>query len=395
MFAGLFNFTQSYQKKQLKRNQKMKKKLSIAFAFSFSIYAFSQNLTITKRDYSNSSNYIHTLQKLNSSNGTVLNSTNFTTNFPSNSSPKSLTFNPQTNEIFGISDNIITKNNIINSDETSFILPTATATDYGGIIIANNRLFVTKRDYSNSPIYIHSIQEINQSNGNIISSYNLTSSIPSSYNRDLSYSSLTNEIYGMSGNIIYKYNITTGSEATLTLPVVASSDYTDIIIAENRLFVVKRDYSVNPTIHTLLELNTNDASVINSHIYTTSLTNYDKIKSLTFLADTHEICGIIKNQVTSTNYKVVKYNFINNTENSFDLISPTSNDFGEIISTVSEQQNLSITGFNQNNDSKIVKAFNLLGQEIPVETYNQVIIVKFENGESKKIVKLRKWVTIV
>ncbi|MEW5676783.1 hypothetical protein ABGT15_10750 [Flavobacterium enshiense] len=368
----------------------MKKKLSIAFAFSFSIYAFSQNLTITKRDYSNSSNYIHTLQKLNSSNGTVLNSTNFTTNFPSNSSPKSLTFNPQTNEIFGISDNIITKNNIINSDETSFILPTATATDYGGIIIANNRLFVTKRDYSNSPIYIHSIQEINQSNGNIISSYNLTSSIPSSYNRDLSYSSLTNEIYGMSGNIIYKYNITTGSEATLTLPVVASSDYTDIIIAENRLFVVKRDYSVNPTIHTLLELNTNDASVINSHIYTTSLTNYDKIKSLTFLADTHEICGIIKNQVTSTNYKVVKYNFINNTENSFDLISPTSNDFGEIISTVSEQQNLSITGFNQNNDSKIVKAFNLLGQEIPVETYNQVIIVKFENGESKKIVKLRK-----
>jgi hypothetical protein len=362
----------------------MKKKLSIVFALTFSIYTFSQNLIVTKRDFSNSSNYIHTLQKLNSSDGTVLNSTNFTTNFPSSYSPKSLTFNSQTNEIFGISDNIITKNNIINFNEMSFTLPTATSTDYGGVIIANNRLFVTKRDYSNSPIYIHSLQEINQSNGDIISSYNLTSSIPSSYNRDLSYSSLTNEIFGMSGNIIYKYNITTGSEITLTLPIIASSDYTDMIIAENRLFVVKRDYSVNPTIHTLLELNTNDASIINSHVYTTNLTNYDKIKSLTFLADTHEICGIIKSQVTFTDFKIVKYNFINNTENSFDLTPQTSNDYSEIISTITEQ-NLSIAEFNQNSNFKIIKAFNLLGQEIPVETYNQIIIVKFENGETRKL----------
>ena len=362
----------------------MKKKLFIVLALTYSIYIFSQNLIVTKRNYSNSSNYIHTLQKLNSSNGTVLNSTNFTTSFPSSYSPKSLTFNSQTNEIFGISDNIITKNNIINSNEVSFTLPTATTTDYGGIIIANNRLFVTKRDYSNSPFYIHSIQEINQSNGNILSSYNLTSSIPSSYNRDLSYSSLTNEIYGMSGNIIYKYNITTGSEVTLTLPIIASSDYSDMIISENRLFVVKRDYSVNPTIHTLLELNTNNGSIINSHIFTANLANYDKIKSLTFLADTHEICGIIKSQLAFTDFKVIKYNFINNTESSFDLVAQTSNDFGEIISTIIEQ-NLSITEFNQNNNFKIVKAFNLLGQEIPIETYNQIIIVKFENGKSRKL----------
>ena len=351
---------------------------------NFFFFFFFFYLIVTKRDYSNSSNYIHTLQKLNSSNGTVLNSTNFTTSFPSSYSPKSLTFNSQTNEIFGISDNIITKNNIINSNEISFMLPMATSTDYGGIIIANNRLFVTKRDYSNSPIYIHSIQEINQTNGNIISSYNLTSNIPSSYNRDLSYSSLTNEIYGLSGNIIYKYNITTGSEATLTLPIIASSDYSDMIIAENRLFVVKRDYSVNPTVHTLLELNTNNASIINSHIYTTSLTNYDKIKSLTFLADTHEICGLIKDFSNPQLFKVVKYNFINNSESSFDLSSQISTDYGEIISTITEQ-NLSITEFNQNNNFKIVKAFNLLGQEIPIETYNQIIIVKFENGESRKL----------
>lgn len=361
----------------------MKKKLFTVFALTFSIYTFSQNLIVTKRDYSNSSNYIHTLQKLNSSNGTVLNSTNFTTSFPSSYSPKSLTFNSQTNEIFGISDNIITKNNIINSNEISFMLPTATSIDYGGLIIANNRLFVTKRDGTSNPT-IHSINEIDQMNGNLISSYNLSSSFPSSYNRDLSYSSLTNEIYGMSGNIIYKYNITTGSEASLTLPIITSSDYTDMIIAENRLFVVKRDYSVNPTIHTLLELNTNNASIINSHIFTTNLTNYDKIKSLTFLADTHEICGIIKDFSNPQLFKIVKYDFINNFESSFNLTSQISTDYGEIISTITEQ-NLSLIDFDQNNNFKIVKAFNLLGQEIPIETYNQIIIVKFENGESKKL----------
>lgn len=362
----------------------MKEKLFIVFALIYSIYTFSQNLIVTKRDYSNSSNDIHILQKLNSLNGTVLNSTNFTTSFPSGYSPKSLTFNSQTNEIFGISDNIITKNNIINSNEISFTLPTATSTDYGGIIIANNRLFVTKRDYSNSSNYIHSIQEINQSNGNIISTYNLTSSIPSSYNRDLSFSSLTNEIFGMSGNVIYKYNITTGSEAALTLPIISSSDYTDMIIAENRLFVVKRDYSVNPTIHTLLELNTNDASIIGNHTYITNIANYDKIKSLTFLADTHEICGLIKGFSNPQIFKVIKYDFINDIENSFDLTSQSSTDYGEIISTITEQ-NLSMVEYNQNSNNKIVKSYNLLGQEIPVDTNNEIIIVKFENGETKKL----------
>ena len=362
----------------------MKKKLSIVFALTFSICTFSQNLVITKRDYSNSTNYVHTLQTLNPFNGIVLNNTNFITTFPNSYSPKSLTFNSQTNEIFGISDNIITKNNIINYNENSFTLPTATSTDYGGIIIANNRLFVTKRDYSNSSNYIRSIQEINQSNGNLINSYNLTSSIPSSYNRDLSFSSLTNEIFGLSDNIIYKYNITTSSETTLTLPSIASSDYTDMIIAENRLFVVKRDYSVNPTVHSLIELNTNNATIINSYNFTTNLINADKIKSLTFLANTHEICGLINDYSNPQSFIVLKYNIINNNESNFVIPGQNSIDFGEIISTVTEQ-NLSTNNFNINQDNKIVKAFNLLGQEIPIETYNQIIIVKYENGVTTKI----------
>jgi hypothetical protein len=221
-------------------------------------------------------------------------------------------------------------------------------------------------------------------NGNIISSQTLTSNIPSSYNRDLSFSNLTSEIFGMSGNIIYKYNIINSLETTLTLPIIASSDYTDMIIAENRLFVVKRDYSVSPTIHTLLELNMNNGSTINSHVFTTNLTDFDKIKSLTFLADTHEICGIIKDGSSPQNFKIVKYNIINNLENSFDLSSQSSMDYDEIVSTFNEET-LSNSSFENIENLKIVKAYNLLGQEISIETSNQIIIIQFENGMTKKI----------
>ncbi|OOV16149.1 T9SS type A sorting domain-containing protein [Flavobacterium sp. LM4] len=349
----------------------MTKKLSYVFLLTVSLYSYSQNLLVTKRDYSNSPTYVHSLQKLNSSNGTVLNNENFTTSFPSSYSPESLTFNAQTNELFGLSDVIITKKNILTNSEASFTLPTATATDYGGIIMANNRLFVTKRDYSNSPTYIHSLQEINQTNGNVISTYTLNSSIPSLYNRDLSFSSSTNEIYGLSRNIIYKYNILTSSETTLTLPIDANTEYTDMIIAENRLFVVKRDYSVNPQVHTLLELNTTNASVINSRVFATNLINYGKIESLTFLADSHEICGIIKNQVTFVDYKIVKYDFINNTESSFDITAQASTDFGEIISTTTEQ-NLSVKEINQNISLKIY----------PNPTSNFITVQNDKNSEA-------------
>ena len=237
----------------------MKKKISIVFALTYCIYSFSQNLIITKRDNS-SSPTIHKLQKLNSSDGTVLNSTNFITSFPNSYSPKSLTFNSLTNEVFGISDNIITKNNILDFNESSFTLPTPTSVDYGGIIIVNNRLFVTKRDGTTNPT-IHSINEINPLNGILMNSHILSSNIPTGYNRDLTFSILTNDIYGLSGNIIYKYNILTGIETTLTLPIISSGEYNDIIIAENRLFVMKRDYSVSPTKHIILELNPSNALI--------------------------------------------------------------------------------------------------------------------------------------
>ena len=361
----------------------MKRKFLLAFILPISLLTNSQNLFVTKRDYSNPT-YIHTLQKINSTNGLVIENTNYTSNFPGSYSPRSLTYNHSTNEIIGLSDtNILTKKNVLNGNESTITLTSESSTDYQGVVAFNNRLFVTKRDYSNNPT-IHYIVEVNINNGNVISSHALTSNIPSSYNRDLSFSNLTNEIFGMSGNIIYKYNIISGSETTLTLPIIASSDYTDMIIAENRLFVVKRDYSVSPTIHTLLELDINNGSTINSNVFTINLTDFDKIKSLTFLADTHEICGIIEDGSSPQNFKIVKYNIINNLENSFDLSSQSSMDYDEIVSTFNEET-LSNSSFENIENLKIVKAYNLLGQEISIETSNQIIIIQFENGMTKKV----------
>ncbi len=361
----------------------MKKKTLILFAIIFSIYSYSQNLYVTKRDYSNSSNYIHSLSKINSMNGSLISNYNFTTSFPSSYSPESLTYNYLTNEIFGISDNIITKNNIVTNTENSIVLPLTSTTDYGGIVIANNNLFVAKRDFSNSANYVHSLQKINQNDGSIISNYNLTTNLPTSYNNDLKFSISTNEIFGKSGNVFYKYNITTGVETNFTLPIIPSTTYNSFIIAENRLFLLKRDYGVNPIVFSLLELNQNNGTIINTHNYTTNLVDFYKIINMTFLADSHEVCFIIEN-TPSTLYKVIKLNINNYNESFFELTPSPSSNIGEIISTVTEQS-LSIKGFNLNQNNKILKAYNLLGQEIPIDTYNQIIIVKYENGESKKL----------
>ena len=359
----------------------MIKIIILIFALSFNTSIFSQNLYVTKRDYSNSSNYVHSLQKLNSLDGAVINNADFTTSFPSSYSPRSLTFNSQTNEIFGISENIITKSNIITNSETSFTLPKGSSTNYDGLVIAENRLFVTARDYSLTP-EINYIQEINQANGEIINSHILISNIQSS-NRNLTYLSLTNDILGLCDNIIYKFNILNYTQTTLILPILTNVQYDDIIIAENRLFATTRDYSVTPDIVSLRELSLIDGSIINTYNYVTNLDTY--IDSLTFLANTREICGITRVYFSNYYYfKVVKYNIANNTDTSIDLQCLTSVDYDEIIST-STEQNLSTNDFTQNTNYRIVKAFNVLGQEIPIETNNQIIIAKFENGEIRKI----------
>jgi hypothetical protein len=226
--------------------------------------------------------------------------------------------------------------------------------------------------------------EINASNGDILTSHQITTNISTSNNRDLCFSSQTNQILGLSGNTIYKYNVINQIETSIALPNISGTDYTDLIVAENRLFVIKRDYNSSPTNHYIIELNINSGSVINSTILTTNLVGYDKIKSLTFLADSHEICGIIKDYSSPQNFKILKYNILDNIENSFNLVSETSTDYDEIVSTFNEET-LSNATFEMNQNLKILKVYNLLGQEVSIDSINEIIIVKYENGVVKKL----------
>ena len=360
----------------------MKKKLSIVFALTFSICTFSQSIYLTKRNYS-SSPTIFSLQKINQSSGNVIDNFNFTTTFTNSfgNNVKDLTFNSQTNEIFGMAGNTIVKYNITTGVETSFNLPIVQYVDYRDLIIAENKLYVTKRDYSslNVSTYIHSLQELNQTNGNVISNYNFTTSFPSSYSPEsLTFNVITKEIFGISGNTIVKYNIQTGIESSFTMPIVQFTDYNDLIIGNNRLFITKRDYTNSSNyIHSLQEINQTNGNLINNYNFTTTYPNNYSPESLNYDKITNEIWGISGNILT-------KYNINSGIENSIVLPLATSNDYGEIVS-INSEDTLSLSEYNIDNyKSKAVKAYNLLGQEISIETYNQIIIVKFENGKSKK-----------
>lgn len=362
----------------------MKKKLSIVFALTFSIYTFSQNIYVTKRDYSGSPT-IHSLQKLDETNGNLQNNYNYTSTFLNNygSTSKKLTFNPQTSEILGLVGNTIVKYNTTTGIETSFDLPVVQYIDYRDLIVANNRLFVTKRDYTNSSNYIHSLQELNQTNGNVINNYNYTTSFPSSYSPEsLTFNVLTKEIIGISGNIISKYNIETGTESSFSIPTVQFVDYGDLVVANNRLFITKRDYTNSSNyIHSLQEINQTNGNLINNYNFITAFPNSYSPKSLTFDNLTKEIYGITNNIVT-------KYNINTGIESSYNLTIATSSDYGAIISINSEET----LGLNENvlenENLEPLKAYNLLGQNIPIETKNEIIIIVYKNGQTRKIFNL-------
>lgn len=384
----------------------MKTKLFIVSALLCSAYAFSQNLVLGKMNYDGDTES-HSLLTLNSNTGEVLNTTNYVTD----SWPMS--FNSQTNEIVGFDVNLgdgnsgkIVFKNINTNNETYITLP-EDYEYYDRLITADNRLFVTTEN---------TILEINPSNGNIIGTHTLNLNIAPPYyayiNR-LAYSHTTKDIYGTVyglsfvdwGSTVFKFNIITNEETIFVLPESngnESSNHTGVVIAENSLFVSKRLSNSNnsTTVNSLLEIDTQNGSIINTYNYTTNyMEGYNlPVIDLTYLADTQEICALAKVDistgiVTESRAKIIKYNINTNVESAFELPTLYNNHlylnydgfYGErIISTVTEE-NLSLPEFQQENDTKVIKAYNLLGQEVPVETYNQIIILKYDNGETKKV----------
>ena len=341
---------------------------------------FTQEFYITKRDFTNPSNYVHSLLELNQTTGATIQTYDYTSTFPGFNAVESLTYNSTTKEIFGISEGLILKYNIETDTESSFNLPALTSGDYQDVIIADNRLYVTRRDFSDPSNYVHSILELNQNTGSIINTYDFTASFPGFNSvESLTYNPTTKEVFGISDNLVLKYNIETKTETSFTLPELASGDYQDVVIASNRLFASRRDFSdPNNYVHSLLELNQSTGNIIGTYDYTTSFPGFSSVESLSYNPVTKEIFGISDNLV-------LKYNIETSNESSITLPELTSADYGAIM-ILTDDDTLSIDDFELSERTyKIINTYNLLGQEIPANTLNEIIIVLFENGSAKKV----------
>jgi hypothetical protein len=333
----------------------MKRKLFLGAVLFLSLNLFAQNLFITSRDYSNTTT-IHSIQGINQANGSVNSTYNYQTTFTSSDSPRSLSFNSSSNEIFGISGNIVAKYDITTKSESYITLPPlASMQDYGDIVIANNRLFVTRRDYSNSAAYVHSILEINQTNGSLISTYNYQTSFPSNDSpQSLSFNSSTNEIFGISGSIVAKYNIITKADSSITLPTLDSrQDYDEIVIAKNRLFVTRRDYSnSSATIYSLQEINQTNGSLINTYNYQTAIKNSYCPRSLCYNSSTNEIWGTNYDDYYKLNGNIIKYDITTKAESYITLPTLASkHDYDEIVSTATGTSGINLSNVSNLNIS--------------------------------------------
>jgi hypothetical protein len=342
---------------------------------------FAQNIYITHRDYSGSPT-VHNLLKLDQSTGSVQSTHAYTTTFTGfGYSPTSLTFSPSSRELVGIEDHTIVFYNIDDQTERSFILPTVSSVDYGDIIVANNRLFVTKRDYSGSP-YLHYLVELNLTTGAVVGTPHLyTTTFTNSYSPEsLTYLSSSNEIIGISSEKIVKYNISTQAESFFTLATGTGIDYGDVVVGTGRLFVTKRDYSNSPTyVFTFVELNSSTGAIVGTpHEMTTAgLASYQP-SSLTYLAASNEIFGVVDEIV-------VKYNISTGIESSYTLASAASSDYGDMVSI----DDGTVTAVVEPFDNKIVpvavRAWSILGEPLPLHTINQTMIVEYDNGARQKV----------
>src|SRR6478609_3264383 len=288
---------------------------------------FAQDIYVTHRDYSNT-NYVFAIQQVNQSTGAILNDHTYTTSITYSYAPYSLTYSSSTLEVAGLTDDDqVIFYHIDNHTERSFTLPSISNNDYDEIVIANGRLFITNKDYSGSP-ELYYISEIDLTTGVVIGTpHQFTTPFTQSYPpENLHYLASSNEIFGLEFDKVVKYNITTGAESYFNLATATDTDYGDLVIANGRLFVNKRDYSGPSTLHYLIELNPTTGSIIGTpHQYTTPLDSYAP-SSLSYLASTNEIVGFVDNLV-------VKYNITTGSETSFNMPTAASNDYADLVST--------------------------------------------------------------
>jgi hypothetical protein len=204
---------------------------------------FATNLTNTS-----GMNYDLTLYELNKTDGTILNTKNWSVFLTTNG--YGTTISESTHEIYNIIGNHLIRYNIVSQETTFFNLPGINlGTSYRGVVLAQNRLFVRKNNGDNNQLSTY-ILELDIINGAVIATHNLTSNFINYDSYDnLVYLPSTNEIvcsfYKLSATNetrILKFNINSNTANTFNLPSeikTASIDenYGQLVVFDSNQFL--------------------------------------------------------------------------------------------------------------------------------------------------------------
>ena len=322
--------------------------------FFLSFNGFAQGLYVTKYSDLDYSGYA-SISELDKTTGEVIYNHVFSTDYVG-----MLTYDATTNEIYAISgDYQIIKYNILTKTETYFPLPDSPEMYFlYNMIIANGRLFVTRGDYFGKTTLL----ELNKTTGEVIDSYDFNTT--NDYVWGLTYDASNNEIYAISScDKIIKYNILTKTETYFYLPNLSEIYYYSVrmIIVDGRLFLTREDDSVNSFI---LELNKTTGEVIDTYVFST--TNHAPIY-VSYNASTNEIYGMARGMIEDI--IIIKYNIATKTETYVSM--PDMYYSGMIIV---DDNTSDVNTILSNEGSKPVRAFNLFGQEVPLNTNSLSIL---------------------
>lgn len=365
------------------------KTIYLSALFFVSLICNSQNLFVTKTITENSMSTKY-LSEINRTNGDIITNNFFSQNSNPSLIPTGLKYENQTNSIFSFSQNIVYEHDGINFIPlNSFEGVTNVPIVFREIIHLNNRIFATKLLNTGGMNYELTLFELSKTNNSILNSHTWEVTIATNgYGSTKSDS--TNEIFIVLGNKLLKYNISTQEQNTFTLDGQnLGVSYKGILFADNRLFVRKNEYQNSQALNYIIELNKNDGSIIATNELTSDFANFYPSNDLVYLNSTKEIACLF---ITQYDNKILKYNITNQNESLItlptEINTATSSEY--YIELVSKDYEPSLNN-NQieaiTEVSKIKNVYNLLGQKISLETYNQVIIIEFENG--KKIKKVQ------
>ncbi len=368
----------------------MTKKITFVLFLS-SVLAHGQDLLVMKSVTENATttNYF---SRVNTTNGTLLDSHQINTN--GTGTPNSPVYDSY-NTIYSFKGRQISKHDVDDfSDCTSLGGDLNALYPYFQLVLINNRLFATKFYNTHDFYYELTLYELNINDGTIIDTH-IWTVLYSTNGSGISFSSAAHELFIVFGNNLTKYNILTQELNTVVLPGTdLNTMYAGVLYADNRLFIRKKQVINFVAYHYIIELDKDTGAEIASHQLNSIPQIFSPLSSFVYLAHTKEIAAMYYGLFSAENDNiVVKYNIDTNEESLLYLPTEMTTEsrtetYGRLVS-LDTQERLDLESFGQDRDNKIKAVYNLLGQKVPFETYNQVLIIVYENGEVVKKVNIR------